>query len=86
MLCSMAVNDESNQMNAENKEPIVAVKTPNRGWFALLLLPYLGLLFPGLYSRATPALWGFPFFYWYQFMWVILASGLIFIVYRKIKY
>jgi hypothetical protein len=58
----------------------------NRGWLALLLLPYLGLLFPGMYARATPALLGFPFFYWYQFVWVILASALMFVVYRKVKY
>lgn len=54
-------------------------------WLLLLVLPYLGLCFPRLYSRATPALWGFPFFYWYQFAWVILASALLGIVYRKLK-
>ena len=32
---------------------------------------------------STPALWGFPFFYWYQFAWVIVASALLGIVYRK---
>ena len=51
----------------------------------LLVLPYLGLCFPQLYMRATPALWGFPFFYWYQFAWVIAASALLGIVYYKLK-
>ena len=54
-------------------------------WYLLLLLPFLGLCFPGLYARATPALFGFPFFYWYQFAWVALASLLIGIVYKKTK-
>ncbi|WP_306458001.1 DUF3311 domain-containing protein [Tunturiibacter gelidoferens] len=54
-------------------------------WVLLLLLPYLGLCFPIVYARSTPALWGFPFFYWYQFAWVILASVLLAIVYRKLK-
>jgi hypothetical protein len=54
-------------------------------WLLLLVLPYLGLCFPRLYARATPALWGFPFFYWYQFAWVILASALLGIVYHKLK-
>jgi hypothetical protein len=54
-------------------------------WLLLLVLPYLGLCFPRLYARATPALWGFPFFYWYQFAWVILASALLGIVYYKLK-
>jgi hypothetical protein len=54
-------------------------------WYLLLILPYLGLCFPGFYARATPAFFGFPFFYWYQFAWVGLASLLIGIVYKKTK-
>ena len=54
-------------------------------WKLLLVLPYIGLCFPQFYVRATPALWGFPFFYWYQFAWVVVASGLIYVVYRKLK-
>jgi len=55
------------------------------GWVYLLILPYLGLCFPQIYARSTPALWGFPFFYWYQFAWVIIASALLGLVYRKLK-
>jgi Protein of unknown function (DUF3311) len=51
----------------------------------LLALPYLGLCFPALYARSTPSLWGFPFFYWYQFLWVILTSLLLALVYRRLK-
>ncbi|HXC96264.1 MAG TPA: DUF3311 domain-containing protein [Edaphobacter sp.] len=54
-------------------------------WVFLLVLPYLGLCFPQIYLRSTPALWGFPFFYWYQFAWVIAASALLAMVYRKLK-
>jgi hypothetical protein len=54
-------------------------------WVLLLLLPYLGLCFPQIYARSTPALWGFPFFYWYQFAWVIAASILLAVVYKKLK-
>jgi hypothetical protein len=54
-------------------------------WVLLLILPYLGLCFPRIYARATPVLWGFPFFYWYQFLWVIAASALLGLVYRKLK-
>jgi hypothetical protein len=68
-------------------EPEVNAKSrPRRSrWVLLLLLPYLGLCFPIIYARSTPALWGFPFFYWYQFAWVILASALLAIVYQKLK-
>jgi len=40
----------------------------------LILIPLVGLAIVPVYSRETPELWGFPFFYWYQFLWVILAS------------
>ena len=58
----------------------------SRAWVAVLLaLPYLGLCFPQMYARATPALFGFPFFYWYQFAWVVLTSLLLMAVYRRLK-
>jgi Protein of unknown function (DUF3311) len=50
-------------------------------WYLLLLPPFIGLLWPPFYSSATPKLLGFPFFYWYQFAWVILAAVLTAIVY-----
>ncbi len=56
-------------------------RTVRYGWYWLLLLPYLGLLFPQFYARTTPTLWGIPFFYWYQFSWVILSSVITGIVY-----
>jgi hypothetical protein len=49
----------------------------------LLLLPFIGLLAVPLYNRETPELFGFPFFYWYQFMWGPLTSLLIWIVHRS---
>ncbi|NEX63673.1 DUF3311 domain-containing protein [Noviherbaspirillum galbum] len=48
----------------------------------LLALPFLGLLWVPLYNHEGPALFGFPFFYWYQLMWVPITSLLIWIVYR----
>jgi hypothetical protein len=65
-------------------------KTPSSrsrtAWKLLLLLPFFGLCFPQIYARATPALFGFPFFYWYQFAWVLLASAIMGVVYRKLKH
>jgi len=61
-------------------------RTRTRWLVALLLvLPYLGLCFPQMYTRATPALLGFPFFYWYQLGWVVLTSALLYAVYRLMK-
>jgi hypothetical protein len=44
------------------------------GWYALLILPFAGALFPGLYNRVDPTLFGLPFFYWFQMAWVIVTS------------
>jgi hypothetical protein len=58
-----------------------------RGWWkVVLVVPYLALCFPMIYARATPALVGFPFFYWYQFAWVVISSALMGLVYWKLKY
>lgn len=54
-----------------------------RAW--LLILPFLGTLIVPLYDRHDPALWGFPFFYWYLFAWIPLASLLTFAVYRGMR-
>lgn len=51
-----------------------------RAWYALLVLPFLGTLFPQLYNRPEPALFGLPFFYWYQLAWVIVTAVLLSIV------
>jgi hypothetical protein len=45
--------------------------------YALLVLPFVGTLIPPLYNHAAPALFGMPFFYWYQLLWVIVTSALL---------
>jgi hypothetical protein len=54
----------------------------NRAWLLLLLLPYVCLLWVPFYARSRPALWGFPFFYWYQFLWIPLSALVTGWVYR----
>ena len=49
----------------------------------VLLLPFVGLLWPPLYNHEQPALLDFPFFYWYQLLWVPITALLIWIVYRR---
>ena len=36
------------------------------------------------YAKDKPRLWGFPFFYWYQFLWVFLSAILVSIAYRLV--
>src|SRR5271168_3082304 len=60
-------------------------KKRNARWNWLLILPACGLLFPAVYARQTPALFGFPFFYWYQFAWVFLTAAITGLVYFLVK-
>ncbi len=52
-----------------------------RGWYWLLMLPVLGLAFPAFYAKTDPTLFGFPFFYWYQFAWLFISAGVTGLVY-----
>ncbi|MDT7546266.1 MAG: hypothetical protein QOE99_2376 [Actinomycetota bacterium] len=52
----------------------------------LLLAPFVALLWVSSYAKDDPRLWGFPFFYWYQFLWVFLASILTYTAYRLVRW
>lgn len=52
-------------------------------WRLLLILPVVAVLAVPIFNRIAPTLWGFPFFYWYQMLWVILcsaAAGIVFLI------
>jgi hypothetical protein len=51
-------------------------------WYLLLLLPFIALLWPPFYFRAEPVVWGFPYFYVYQFVWLIIGAVITGLVYR----
>ena len=64
------------------------MKTPTpsaKRWYWLLLVPCLAILAIPFYNRVEPRLLGFPFFYWYQFLWVVLSSGITALVYSKVR-
>jgi hypothetical protein len=69
------------------QKPVVRAgpKAGVRPMWILLLLPFIGLLWVPFYNFQEPALWGFPFFYWYQLAWVPISSVLIWLVYRSRK-
>ncbi|MCL4420314.1 MAG: DUF3311 domain-containing protein [Candidatus Thermoplasmatota archaeon] len=35
----------------------------------------------GIYNRVNPTLGGWPFFYWYQLVWIFIAAILTSVVY-----
>jgi membrane protein implicated in regulation of membrane protease activity len=48
----------------------------------LLLIPIVALLWVPSYAKVDPELFGFPFFFWYQFLWVFICSALTWTAYR----
>ena len=51
----------------------------------LLAIPFVGLLIPQFYAYENPRLFGWPFFYWYQFAWLFITAGLVTTVYRATR-
>ena len=52
-------------------------------WLRILfILPFIAMLWVSSYNRATPELFGFPFFYWYQLLWIVIAAAIAGIVYK----
>lgn len=49
-------------------------------WNLLLLVPLL-MLVTAWYNKRTPELFGLPFFYWFQFVWVFIGVACVAVVY-----
>lgn len=47
----------------------------------LLIVPFVAALWVPWFNHVQPALWGFPMFYWYQLLWIILSVVVIGFVY-----
>ena len=47
----------------------------------LLAIPFVATLVPPFYARREPTLFGFPFFYWYLLLWIVLSAFIVWAVY-----
>ncbi|HEX8973604.1 DUF3311 domain-containing protein [Oryzihumus sp.] len=48
----------------------------------LVAAPIVALVWVSSYAKDGPHLGGFPFFFWYQLLWVFLTSGCTYAAYR----
>lgn len=68
-------------MNTDND----ALAERKRGWRRamplLLIIPYVGTLWVSSYTLIKPELYGIPFFYWYQFLWIVVSAATTILVY-----
>ena len=62
--------------------------TPRRTgptWLVVRVLLVVGIVVPLLvpfYAKQTPELFGFPFFYWFQFLMIPIVSALTYTAFR----
>lgn len=59
-------------------------RKPSQWWLVPLLAPFVGVLWAPFFSRIEPKLWGIPFFFWYQFLWVVISAIVTALVYFKV--
>jgi len=59
---------------------------PARRWLAgvLLAVAIVVPLLVGVYDREDPTLFGFPFFYWFQFLLIPFASAATYAAFRLV--
>lgn len=50
-------------------------------WYLLLVIPFIAMLWVSSYVSLSPEIGGIPFFYWYQFLWVLITGVLTAVVY-----
>jgi hypothetical protein len=57
----------------------------SRPWLWLLVIPWIAMIWVPSYNKVDPRLWGFPFFYWYQLLWVLVSAVITALVYVKTR-
>lgn len=43
-------------------------------WYVILFVPFFTAICVPLFNRIEPSLYGIPFFYWFQFVLIIVAA------------
>lgn len=51
-------------------------------WYGGLVVVYAVALWVPLYNAVEPRLAGVPFFYWFQFFWIVVTAVLTAFAYR----
>lgn len=51
----------------------------------LLVVAIAGTLWVPIYARTAPKLGNFPFFYWFQFMWLLVVAVLAWLCYLLLR-
>jgi hypothetical protein len=66
------------------ESPVRARRPSTALWVLILVLlipPVVLPLWVPLYDKTDPTLWGFPFFFWFQFALILVSAVMTVIVY-----
>jgi Protein of unknown function (DUF3311) len=61
------------------QSPVRTRRSSSGLWVLIVLLlvpPVVLPLWVPLYDKTDPTLWGFPFFYWFQFAMILMSAAL----------
>ena len=68
-----------------SQEPLASRRRRSTGlWVVIVLIlvpPVVVPLWVPLYRKIDPTLWGFPFFYWFQFALILMSAVLTSVAY-----
>ncbi len=68
-------------MDVKDHSSSSSTRGSRRGVLLLLIIPFIGTLWVSTYASVTPEIWGIPFFYWYQFLWIGISALITIVVY-----
>ena len=71
--------------DTETPEAVPAARSDRSPWNWLLVIPIVLPVLTPLFNRDEPRLWGFPAFYWIQFLFILVGVTTTTIVYRATR-
>jgi uncharacterized membrane protein len=85
LFLTLEVEQMSHADPASDRPVSPAARHTNGAWAVVAVLLAIGIVVPllvGLYDREDPALFGFPFFFWFQFMLIPIVSLMTFTAFK----
>ncbi len=81
----MSTAGRSTRSGAERGDPRWRLSPTKVAVTVILLIAIVTPLLVSTYAFDEPRLFGFPFFYWYQLLWVFIAAGLCGVAFLLLK-